>query len=137
MGPKTGGNKRLSPVLAGSFHQCSSPPIASTLYLIRLDEFRGEGKSTEYRLTKRNKGRESFHYSLFMNFNCWNVNTRQRGGQVLENVAFLVPKCNYFGVFVQIKLLNRGPEPVAACLGMSRAMPIAQAGYRHPTGELI
>lgn len=57
-------------------------PTASTLYLIRLDEFRGEGKATEYRWTKKgNKGRESFHYLLFMNFNCWNVNTREPGGR--------------------------------------------------------
>lgn len=60
----------------------AAAPTASTLYLIRLDEFRDEGKATEYRWTKKgNKGRESFHYLLFMNFNCWNVNTRERGGR--------------------------------------------------------
>lgn len=73
--------------MARPFHQCGSPPIASALYLIRLDEFRGEGKAMEYKLIKRNKGRESFHYSL-VNFNCWNVNMGQQGGQIPENVAF-------------------------------------------------
>lgn len=91
----------------------------------------GEGKAIEYKLIKRNKGRESFHYG-FVNFNCWNVNMGQQSGQMPENVAFLVPKCNYFGVFVQFKLLSRGPEPVVMCLGMSSAMPIALAGSRHP-----
>lgn len=54
-----------------------------------------------------------------------------------ENVACIVPKHNYCGVFFQMKLLNRGPEPAAACLRMSRALPIALAGYRQPTRELI
>lgn len=65
---KNGSNKRLSLVLVGPFHQCSTTPIASTQYLIRVNEFRRKGKATEYRWsTTRNKGRESFYYSLFMN----------------------------------------------------------------------
>lgn len=37
-------------------------PTASTLYLIRLDEFKGEGKATEYRWTKKKdiKGGKAF-----------------------------------------------------------------------------
>lgn len=56
LGRKTGSNRRLSPAMARPFHQCSSPPIASALYLIRPDEFRGEGKAMEYKLMKQNKG---------------------------------------------------------------------------------
>lgn len=52
VGPKTGSNKRLSLVLAGPFHQCSDPPIASTLYLIRLDEFRGDVKGYRIQIDK-------------------------------------------------------------------------------------
>lgn len=49
LGPKNGSNKKLSLVLTGPFHQCSTTPIASMLDLIRLNEFRGEGNATEYR----------------------------------------------------------------------------------------
>lgn len=51
-------------------------PAAFTLYLIRLDEFRGEGRATEYRfIQKKEEIKGRFHYLLFMNFYGWNVNT--------------------------------------------------------------
>lgn len=55
-----------------------------------------------------------------------------------------VRECCFSSVQVQlfwcvcpIRLLSRGPEPAAVCLGMSRAKPTGLAGYSHPTGELI
>lgn len=39
-------------LLAGPFHQCGNPPTANTLYLIRLDEFRGEVKGYRIQIDK-------------------------------------------------------------------------------------
>lgn len=55
----------------------------------------------------------------------------------VRECCFIVPKCNYFGVFVQIRLLSTGPEPAAVCPGMSSAKPTGLAGCSYPTGELI
>lgn len=83
-----------------------------------------EGKETLQNTDDRQrgiKGGRAFIRVFLHESHWWNVNTRQRGGQLSGNVAFPVPKCNYFGVFVQIRLVSRGPEPAAVCLGMSRA----------------
>lgn len=43
----------LSPVSAGLFYQRGKTLFARAPYLIRLDEFRGEGKAREYRSAER------------------------------------------------------------------------------------
>lgn len=54
-------------------------PAACALYLIRLDEFRGEGRATEYRFMQKrgNEGMRKLPLPSLHEFQCWNVNIRE------------------------------------------------------------
>ncbi len=88
---------------------------SNTLYLIRVNEFRcdGKAKNTDNQQREIREGKllsQSLHESHW-----WNVNKRRQGGRMSQNGAFIAFKYNYLAVFVQIRLLSRGPDPAAVC----------------------
>lgn len=78
---------------------------ACTQYLIRLDEFQGEGRATEYRFVPKKKeemkGQKSFHY-LLHEFQWLECKHKRARWQVPGNVACLAPEHNYCGVFSKL-----------------------------------